>query len=49
MFYYIKGPLAFSDLTCAVIEAGGVGYKMTVSQTTHDALPALGKEAKLYT
>ena len=49
MFYYIKGPLAFSDLNCAVVEAGGVGYKMTVSQTTHDALPALGKEAKLYT
>lgn len=48
MFYYIKGILAHSDLSCAVIEAGGVGYKMTVSQTTHDALPALGKEAKLF-
>ncbi len=49
MFYYIKGILAHSDLTCAVIDAGGVGYKMTVSQTTHDTLPALGKEAKLFT
>ena len=48
MFYYIKGILAHSDLSCAVIEAGGVGYKMTVSQTTHDALPTLGKEAKLF-
>ncbi len=49
MFYYIRGALAYSDLTTAVIDAGGVGYKMTVSQTTHDALPALGKEAKLFT
>ena len=49
MFYYIKGTLAHSDLACAVIDAGGVGYKMTVSQTTHDALPATGKEARLYT
>lgn len=49
MFYYIRGALAYSDLTTAVIDAGGVGYKMTVSQTTHDALPSLGKEAKLFT
>ena len=49
MFHYIRGPLAFSDINTAVIDASGVGYKMTVSQTTHDALPALGKEAKLYT
>ena len=49
MFHYIKGPLAYSDPTCAVIEAGGVGYKMTVSGTTHDSLPALNNTVKLYT
>lgn len=49
MFYYIKGILAHLDLTCAVIDAGGVGYKMTVSGTTHSALPPVGKEAKLFT
>ncbi len=49
MFYYIKGTLAHSDISTAVIDAGGVGYKMTVSQTTHDALPQPGKEAKLFT
>ena len=49
MFYYIKGALAYSDISTAVIDAAGVGYKMTVSQTTHDALPPLGKEAKLFT
>ena len=49
MFYYIKGTLAYSDISTAVIDACGVGYKMSVSQTTHDALPAVGKEAKLFT
>ena len=49
MFYYIKGPLAYSDPTCAVIEAGGVGYRMTVSGTTHDSLPALNSTVKLDT
>ena len=49
MFYYIKGTLAYSDISAAVIDACGVGYKMSVSQTTHDALPAVGKEAKLFT
>ena len=50
MFYYIKGTLAYKDSAFAVIEAGGVGYKMTVSQTTFDALPTLGSnDAKLFT
>ena len=49
MFYYIKGPLAYSDQSCAVVEAGGVGYRMTVSGTTHDSLPALNNTVKLYT
>ncbi len=39
MFYYISGGLAHLDAGCAVIDAGGVGYRLTVSQTTHDALP----------
>lgn len=39
MFYYIRGKLVLSDQNCAVIDAGGVGYKMTVSATTHSALP----------
>ena len=49
MFYYIKGPLAYKDASTAVIEAGGVGYKMTVSQTTVNSLPAIGGTIKLYT
>lgn len=39
MFYYISGGLALLDANCAVIDAGGVGYRLTISQTTHDALP----------
>ena len=49
MFYYIKGPLTYSDAGCAVVEAGGVGYRLTVSQTTHDALPPLNGQIRLYT
>ena len=39
MCYYIEGKLAFADHTFAVIDAGGVGYKMTISQTTYESLP----------
>ncbi len=49
MFYYIKGALAFKEASCAVIEASGVGYRMTVSQTTYNSLPAVGGNAKLFT
>ena len=39
MFYFIQGKLALLDPTFAVIDAGGVGYNQTISQTTHDAMP----------
>lgn len=39
MFYYISGGLALLEANCAVVDAGGVGYRLTISQTTHDALP----------
>ena len=39
MFYYIEGKLALADYTFAVIDAGGVGYKLSISQTTYEALP----------
>lgn len=41
MFYYIKGTLTVLDQSFAVIDAGGVGYKLTISTTTHDSLPSL--------
>ena len=49
MFYYISGTLAHKSMGFAVIDAGGVGYRMTVSQNTYDKLPLAGNPAKLYT
>ena len=34
MFYYISGILAHREAGLAVIDCGGVGYKLTVSQNT---------------
>ena len=43
MFYYVNGKLATlardGDRGVAVIDAGGVGYKFTVSGTTYDRMP----------
>lgn len=39
MYYYIRGELVASALNMAVVDAGGVGYKMTVSENTYRALP----------
>ena len=49
MYYYVSGTLAFKSMGFAVIDAGGVGYRMTVSQNTYDKLPLSGNPAKLYT
>ena len=51
MFYYLQGKLAYTELTTAVIDVGGVGYKLTVSGTTYSALPRASAEptVKLYT
>ena len=49
MYYYIKGTLEVNEPAFAVIDACGVGYKMTISQTTHDALPAKGSQVNLLT
>ena len=40
MFYYISGKLAHLENGIAVIDAGGVGYRMTISGTTYDKMPA---------
>ncbi len=38
MFYYIEGTLVHRDPTTAVIDCGGVGYRLTISYQTSDAL-----------
>lgn len=50
MFHYIKGKLALLRPSFAVIEAGGVGFKLTISDRTYNSLSAAnGGEAKLFT
>ena len=53
MFYYISGKLALATPALAVIDAGGIGYKLTISENTYNALPARHTQAepavKLYT
>ena len=50
MFYYLNGNLAYKDLTSCVIDCGGVGYKLTISQITSDSLSSkLDKEVRLFT
>ena len=39
MFYYISGKLAHLETGFAVLDAGGVGYKLSISGTTYDAMP----------
>ncbi len=40
MFYYISGKLAHLAPAFAVVDVNGVGYKLTISGTTYDAMPA---------
>ncbi|MBE6623170.1 MAG: Holliday junction branch migration protein RuvA [Ruminococcaceae bacterium] len=59
MFYYISGKLTLLRSDFAVIDCGGVGYRLSISATTyarvsakHQTLPdgsCDGKELKLYT
>ena len=39
MFYYIEGKLAHLDYGFAVIDANGVGYKLSITQTTYEQMP----------
>lgn len=49
MYYHIEGILAYKDANLAVIDSGGVGYKLIISYTTYSRLPETGKKAKLFT
>ncbi len=49
MFYYLKGELVMTDPQTAVIDCGGVGYKLTVSANTLSKLTKLGEKVCLYT
>lgn len=50
MFYYLRGELSLLDTNFCVIDCSGVGYQLTVSLKTAEALSAkVGKEVRLFT
>ncbi len=50
MFYFIEGPLSLLRPGFAVISAGGVGYKMTISDRTYGAISSSNAtNVKLFT
>ena len=50
MYYHVNGELCLTEPHTAVIDCGGVGYKLTVSNTTLAAISSkLGDRVKLYT
>ena len=50
MFSYISGKLAKLDAAFAVVDAGGVGFKMTISKSTYYRITGKsGENVKLYT
>ncbi len=49
MIYSLSGKLVYTDLSTAVIECGGVGYKCNVSLNTLQSLPPVNQNAFLLT
>lgn len=49
MFYYLKGTLVLTEPSAAVVDCGGVGYRLTVSANTLAKLTSLGEPVCLYT
>lgn len=48
MYEYIRGTLAAASPTTAVVEAGGLGYKLSIAASDYAQLPDLGSELLLY-
>ena len=49
MISYIRGELAAVQEQKAIVEAGGIGYGIYMSQQTLSMLPAIGEEVKIHT
>ena len=49
MLYRLRGSLIHTEPSFAGIECAGVGYKCYTTMNTQRSLPAIGKEAVLYT
>src|SRR5437879_235739 len=48
MLEYIRGKLTESSPEKAVVEVGGIGYRLSIPFNSFAKLPALGKEVQLY-
>jgi len=48
MFEYIKGTLTEKDPLRAIVEAGGIGYRLSIPLSTFNRLPALKSTVELY-
>lgn len=50
MFYYVNGTLAVCEGSTVVVDCGGVGYKLTVSDNTFSKVAGkMGSDVKLFT
>lgn len=49
MYAFVSGTLADKKPTEAIIDAGGVGYRLLIPASSFERLPAVGKPAKLVT
>ena len=49
MFHFLSGKLIEKSPTAVVIEAGGIGYDISIPVSTYASLPALGQPVKLLT
>lgn len=50
MLYYVDGVLTVRDINMCVVDCGGVGYALTVSQITSESLAgSLNKRVRLFT
>jgi len=48
MIEYLRGKIADIDINRVVIDVNGVGYVLTISDSTASLLPGIGEEAKIY-
>ena len=49
MYAYVSGTLAEKKPTEAIVEAGGIGYRLLIPASSFEKLPALGQAVKLVT
>lgn len=49
MFYYLNGELVLTEPNAAVLDVGGVAYRLTISGTTLHAIAGESEKVRLYT